>query len=166
MWNRTYTKECPTGLWGKVVRSLWGQDQNLSGVPAVPLSLCSCDWLHHEDWYRRRNGTQWTLRTQLRNLDICCWSCSPVSQPHTNAGENHPSGTSIGRRRCLQQRQKQDHENTACKQLPSHCRIAPWRDWHLHLFRKWGWTHSWTENVVRRTGKARTEFLVPKKVWS
>nr|KAG5685953.1 hypothetical protein BaRGS_029448 [Batillaria attramentaria] len=56
---------------GPVVRKLRGEDRSPPGMPVVPVPLPPGHRLDHEDHYsRQENGIQWTLWTQLDDLDF------------------------------------------------------------------------------------------------
>ena len=78
------------------VRKLRGQDCSPSRVPAVTISLPSGHRLDHEDHHNRQEQ-----RDIVDTLDaagwpqLCWWPGAPVTQPPTDAGQDHLPGDHI-----------------------------------------------------------------------
>nr|KAG5713381.1 hypothetical protein BaRGS_024929 [Batillaria attramentaria] len=51
-------------------RKLRGEDRNPPGMPVVPVCLLLIDWIMKTTTAGRKNGIQWTLWTQLDDLDF------------------------------------------------------------------------------------------------
>ena len=69
------------------------------------LFLLAIDWIMKTTTTGRNNGIQWTLWTQLDDLDW--WPGAPVTQSQPDAGQDHSPGDHISRDRA-QDQQKED----------------------------------------------------------
>nr|KAG5714565.1 hypothetical protein BaRGS_007011 [Batillaria attramentaria] len=80
------------------------------------LFLLVIDWIMKTTTAGRKNGIQWTLWTQLDDLDFADDLGAPVSQPQPDAGQDYAPGSHISRNRA----QDQQEENRADEDL-HHC---------------------------------------------